>query len=199
MVNFAKTFADFAKRYSVKAYMVEHYNTDGTTTNTSSTAQCHNASIIYWTNYIDAAVENNGWACFCIHNIVDDTYDATRSGHFIYKSQADELFAYAERLGDKIWCATFSDAMIYHNEWSSATVNAIAYKNEYIDLTFTHEEIGDCYDMELTIRVNVLDSWDSAEVDGVTYEINIDKDTGERFILVDVAPGETVRITPSQG
>lgn len=195
MLNYASTFKSIANRYSVKAYMVEHYNTDGTTDNKSTTAQCHAATIKYWKDYIDAALDNNAWACFCIHNIVEDTYDATRGGHFTYQSQIDELFGYVDAFRDDVWCATFTDAMIYYNEWSTAKIDAIAYKYEYIDATLTHEEIGECYNMALTVKLNVPASWTSAVANGTTYEIMHDEASGNSYIMIDLVPGVTVRVT----
>jgi hypothetical protein len=128
MVNIFSEFDKPDVRNKIKSYMVQHYNTSPsvkTTQADSGPAECLAAGIPYWTNYIDTAVEMKGWAAFCIHNIRPDTHD-TRSGHYIYQSQADQLFGHAQRLSDegKLWIATLSEGMIYANEWVASSVQA---------------------------------------------------------------------------
>ena len=195
MVNSFHMFSQEATRNNVKSYMVEHYNTnpDQKTQKDSTAAECLAAGIPYWTNYIDTAVSMNGWAVFCIHNIKPDTYKAT-SGHYIYESQADSLFAYVENLanGNKVWIATFSDALIYANERSSATTEAY-YDGEKITVSLDHEEAGEYYDMPLTVKLALPSGMTSASLDGEILDVFTEN--GINYVYVDVAPKTSVTLS----
>ena len=192
MLNYVPTYDP----YTVKAYMVQHYDTTPDITTESTAAECVAADITYWKDYINAAVAEGGWAAFCIHNIVDDSYASTHGGHYIYKSQADKLFGYIENLSANLWIASYTDATIYYNQWSSATVTAEAYRDEYIKVNLSHKEVGDCYDMEMTVKLSVPSSWSSATVGDKTVEVKTDEDM-QKFIYVDVKPG--VELTVQKG
>ena len=195
MVN---VFADFdqpATRAKLKSYMVQHYNTNPdvkTTQAGSGPAECLAAGIPYWTNYIDTAVEMKGWAAFCIHNIRPDTHD-TRSGHYIYQSQAEALFAHADALAkeNKVWVATLSEGMIYANEWSTASVQAYVQGDKVV-VSLDHKEEGSVYNMPLTVKVALPAGKSVATLDGkglVTFVEN-----GKTYAYVDVAPMTSVQI-----
>ncbi len=200
MVNYVENFEDISKRFSVKAYMVEHYNVSPykDTDETSSPSDCLKYGIEYWTNYIDKAAETEGFACFCIHNIRGDTH--TGSGHFIYQSQADALFGYVNERDD-LWIATFEDAMLYYNEWSTATVSATAYRDEKITVTLSDSENDEIYNMPLTVKVEVPDTWVKAVATQgqrvETLPIYTDDD-GVCFVYVDIVPdSDDMILTPS--
>lgn len=190
MVNTAEWLATWRNRYYVKGYMVQHYttNADILTDKDSTPEECFAAGIPAWTNYIDEAVKAQAMACFCIHTIKPDDY-VSSSGHYIYDSQAEQLFAYADKLsksGDA-WVAFFDEALIYYNEWSTSKVTATAFKDEKITLTMTHEEKGECYNMPLTVKVSVPNTWESATINGTEVEVKSDDDG--KFVFADVLMG----------
>ena len=130
-----------------------------------------------WTAFIDHALEKGGWACYCIHNILESP-----KGHYILENDAEELFAYTE--DQNIWVATFTDAMIYYCQWSTATVNT-SFEDGKIILSVTDNENDDVFDAALTVKVSVPEKWTSAVCDGETLTIDSDEN-GVRFVYVDV-------------
>ena len=195
MVNVFDEFDQPEVRNKIKSYMVQHYNTSPTVKTTqanSGPAECLAAGIPYWTNYIDTAVEMKGWAAFCIHTIRPDTHD-TRSGHYIYQSQADELFGHAQKLSDsgKLWIATVSEGMIYANEWSSASVEAYT-EGDKVVVTLDHKEKGSYYTMPLTVKVALPTGKTSASADGKALKVF--SENGKTYAYVDVAPKSSVTV-----
>ncbi|MBR2461213.1 MAG: hypothetical protein IKB34_08310, partial [Clostridia bacterium] len=82
-------------RMNVPAYMI-------VTENRNSSGSATEGGIENWTAYIDHAIEQKGWACYCIHNIHENVTD--HAGHKIDERDAEELFAYT---ADKsVWVAT---------------------------------------------------------------------------------------------
>ena len=195
MVNEFDTFSDPTVRSKIKSYMVQHYNTNPsmkTTQANSGPAECLAAGIPYWTDYIDTAVEMKGWAAFCIHTIKPDTHD-TRSGHYIYQTQADKLFAHTQKLADenKVWIATLSEGMIYANEWSSASVEAYTDKDKVV-VSLDHKEEGAVYNMPLTVKVALPAGKTTATVGGKALKTFTEN--GKLCAYVDVAPFTSVTI-----
>ena len=196
MINKFETFADVANRFFLKSYMVQHYNTSPTVKTTSAgsgPADCLAAGISYWTNYIDVAVENNAWAAFCIHTIKPDTYD-TRSGHYIYESQADELFAYTEKLSkeNKVWVASLTDAFVYVNERSTATVEAYVDESGNVIVSLNDKEEGSVYNMALTVKVALPAGKSGATMNGKA--LSAFSENGKTYVYVNIVPGNTATL-----
>lgn len=195
MVNVFSEFTDSAVRNKIKSYMVQHYNTNPnmkTTQANSGPAECLAAGIPYWTDYIDTAVEMKGWAAFCIHTIRPDTHD-TRSGHYIYRSQADELFAHTQKLAadNKVWVATLSEGMIYAIERSTASVDAYVDGDKVV-VILDHKEEGEYFNMPLTVKVSLPAGKTSASVDG--NALKTFAENGKTYAYVDVAPKASVAV-----
>ena len=179
---------------SVKSYMIEHYLTDptGSTTKASSNAECLEAGIKNWTDFMDTAIYGGGgWASFCIHEIRPDNY--TGSDHHIYESQAKQLFAYANKYGDDAWIASYNDAAKYYIEWNNSTVSSKIYDNSSIAVALETDLADPRFDMALTVRVEIPESWAGAKLGAVSLEIR--EDENGRFVYVDVLPGESLKIT----
>ena len=196
MINKFETFANVADRFFLKSYMVQHYNTSPTVKTTqadSGPAECLTAGIPYWTNYIDVAVENNAWAAFCIHTITPDTYDA-RSGHYIYESPADEPLAYTQKLAaeNKVWVANLTDAFVYVNERSTATVESYVDESGNVVVSLDDREEGSVYNMALTVKVALPDGKNGATVDGKA--LTAFSENGKTYVYVNVVPGNTATL-----
>ena len=189
MVNYATDFAYVGNRFNVRSYMIEHYNTSArkATDINSAPFECLTADIDYWTDYIDAAANTGGFACFCLHDIEPNDY--VGSNHHIYQAQADMLFGYACERGD-LWIATFDDAMRYYNEWSTATIEAIAFKNESITVRLTDKEDNSIYDMPLTVKLDVPDGWEKIAVEqgGERAEYGVIESESGNYAYVDITP-----------
>ncbi len=161
------------ERMAVPAYMIVTENANGNGT--------IGDGIENWTAYIDHAIAQNGWACYCIHNIAKVT---NHSGHYIHTDDADALFAYT---ADKnVWVATYTDASTYYMEWSTATVTT-AYENGKITVTLTDKEDNELFNAALTVKVAVPSIWDSATVNGEALEIHKNAD-GTSYVYVNIVP-----------
>lgn len=168
-VNTKNSLALMENRMDVKAFMILNANAG--------------ENIKNWTGYIDAALAKGGWACFCIHQMTREE----SSAHHILQSQAKQLFKYTDDLGDDVWVATFTDAMLYFSEWSSAKVSA-EYGKGAIKVTLTDKEDNNSvYNFPLTVKVTVPDSWASARFGDTVLTVNTDTD-GSRYVLANIVP-----------
>ena len=167
------------QRMKVNAYMILNKNAG--------------ENIENWTAYIDHALEQGGWAPFCIHLITENEH----SSHHILQSQADALFAYTASLGDRVWVATYTDASLYFCEWSTAKVDC-KYLNNNVVVTVTDEENDEIFNMPLTVKVTIPPSFgSSAFVNGEALEV-LEDEGGTKYVLVDVVPdGDAVIISKS--
>lgn len=179
--------ADSAK----KVILPESLKTDKARTETPAfmivDANKGKSGIENWTAYIDHAVEQNGWACYCIHNMFTDA-----RGHYIYQDDADALFKYATR--QNVWIATYTDAMLYYNQWSTSTVTA-TYKDGAVCVSVSDREEDSVYNVAMTVKVEIPKDWMAAYSGGVALEPFTDGN-GKKCVLVNVVPdGETVKVT----
>ncbi len=186
-------------RWSGRAFMVEYFNmatyvdSDGKESfyhDTISAQEAISNGIGHAEAFIDSALNNGEWACFCIHDIIDAEGSGT---HPIYREQADMLFDYINTLGESgdAWVATYADALTYYCEWSTAKTTAVLHKDEYIELLLSCEEKNELFTMPLTVKVQVPAAWTRAcyTYMGVTkdLDVHIDED-GIAYVLVDAVP-----------
>ena len=176
-VNTRFSLATLEGRSDVKAFMILDKNAGDDIEN--------------WKEYIDEALKLGGWACFCIHKMtpkVDNVY------HYILQKQANMLFKYTDSLGDDVWVAPFTDAMLYFSEWSSAKAEA-EYADGCITVKLTDKENDAIYNMPLTVKVSVPDTWSKVRVGTRTLDVQQGRNGGA-YVYVDVVPdSEPVRIT----
>jgi hypothetical protein len=171
----AAKMKDLSYRMNVPAYMI-------VTENRNSTGAVSTGGIGNWTAFIDHAIDQNGFAAFCIHNIHANVAD--HSGHKISEKDAEELFAYTE--GKNVWVATFTDAMTYYSEWSTANVTS-KYENGRVKVTLTDAERDDIFNMALTVKVNVPAIWSSATANGQSLELHRNSN-GSAYVYVNIVP-----------
>ncbi len=187
-------------RAAITSYMIEHYASSyvNPTVKGDDNDVCLAAGIDKWTSYIDYAIETGGWASFCLHEIMPDDHQKgkSKSGHYIYQSQALALFKHANDYGDDIWIASYDEAAKYFLEWSTASVAAEIKEGNVIAVSLVTEETDERLNMALTVKVAIPDSYDSVTVNGKALEIKTDTD-GTKYVLVDVVPGETVLLEGS--
>ena len=164
----------------VPAFMIEDYTDD------TIVGAAYKSDINSWKTHINNAIAKGGLACFCIHNISD-----TQKGlHHIDKSQAEELFKYADGLLS-LAIMNFTEAMKYYHEWNQATVTATAYKDEYITVSVTDTLDNSVYDEALTVKVYLPEFFgDEAKLACGTNELplRVSSDANGRFVLVDTVP-----------
>lgn len=168
-VNSRFSLATLEGRMNVSAFMILDKNSG--------------EGIENWTNYIDEALKRGGWACFCIHKMtksVDSVY------HYILQSEAKQLFKYTADLGDDVWVAPFTDAMLYFSEWSTASVSA-EYKDGKISVKLTDKENDSVYNMPLTVKVTVPDSWNTARVGNTELTVHREENKNP-YVYIDIIP-----------
>ena len=187
-------------RAGITSYMIEHYASSyiNPTIKGDDNSLCLSAGIDKWTDYIDYAIETGGWATFCIHEIMPDNHQEgkTKSGHYIYETQAKALFKHANDYGDDIWIASYDEAAKYFLEWSTASVSAEIKAGNVIAVNLITEETDERLNVALTVKVSIPNSFESVTIDGEALEIITDED-GSKYVLVDVKPGETVLLNGS--
>ena len=178
---------------SVKSYMIEHFLSDptGSTTSSSTNEECLAVGIQNWTDFMDTAIETGGWASFCIHEIRPDTYKG--SDHHIYESQAKALFSYANSYGSDAWITSYNDAAKYYMEWGKTTVSSTLYDNKVIAVELETDITDARLDMELTVKIDIPESWAGATLGG--EKLHILSDENGSYVLVDILPGSSVQIT----
>ena len=201
MVNPFDIFDDEDNRFNVMSYMVQHYNT-GSTAPKSTSAEgyskeaCLAAGIDYWTNYVDTAVEQGGWAAFCFHNIRPDTHTGT-TGHFVYQSQADALFAHTQTLSEenKVWVANLTDAMLYVFERSTSEVGAYVDGEGNVIVSLDDHEDDSIFNMALTVKVALPEGKTGATLNGSA--LTAFSENSVTYVYVDIVPGNAVTIIPN--
>ena len=130
----------------------------------------------------------NGWAGFCIHDIMPASATSSPNGHFIYEAQAEKLFAYASE--KNIWVATYTAASMYYAEWSTATVSSV-YENGSVKVTLTDRENNDIFTEALTVKVSVPATWTLAISGSEILEIHKNSD-GSAYVYVNIVPDSGV-------
>ena len=182
-----------AGRFGVRAYTLERYSADSSIGKDSTAEEMSESEIGYWKNFIDFAIETGKWGQYCIHNVKDVSYYAAyESGaHYIYENQLDKLFAYANSRADDLWMPTYSEGFVYYIQWSTATVTSSVIDDSKISVNLHHEEEGDVYNMEMTVRVYIPEGWTGLKLNGETLTVKTD-DQGKSYVVIDIAPDETV-------
>ena len=177
------------------------YNEAGTgfaTASGDSSQKCINAGISAWEQYVDYAIQYGSWASIGFHSVVPDS-TATATGYNVFDSQVKALMDYVQPLVDSgdLWLASFSDAAKYYFEWSSASVSAVTYGTDRVEITLTDGEEDERFDEPLTVKVTVPAEWKSAELESygevTPVYIHVDED-GTHFVYANVLPGDGVSI-----
>ena len=198
-LNTVDKFKKVDGRLSIATLLVRGYeaafNESGdafATTSASTREEILAAGISAWEQYVDYAMQYGSWASIGFHSVVSDS--STASGYQVYDSQVKALMDYVQPLVDSgdLWLASFSDAAKYYFEWSSATLVATSYDDEYITVRLNDAETDERFDEALTVKVTVPDSWDSARLEsyGETTDLDIHvAEDGTHFVYANILPG----------
>ena len=145
-----------------------------------------------WTQFIDNAVADGDWACFCIHNILEDS-NPSPWGHYTLESKADELFGHADQLADegKLWIGTMSEVADYLQYWNASTITALHnQETNIIRVSVTPDETVADYDVTLTVKVAVPQSWKSNSIKNASgTTLKTVEENGRLYVLVLVPAG----------
>ena len=159
-----------------------------------SAQKCIDAGISAWEQYVDYAIQYGSWASIGFHGVVSDS-TATATGYNVFDSQVKALMDYVQPLVDSgdLWLASFSDAAKYYFEWSSASVSAVTYGTDRVEITLTDKEEDERFDEPLTVKVTVPAEWKSAELESygeiTPVDIHVDED-GTHFVYANILPGD---------
>ncbi len=174
------------------------YNSNGTafaTTSSSSKSTVQSAGISAWKQYVQYAMDFGQWGSIAFHSVVADS--DTAEGYEVYDTQVMALMDYLQPLAQSgdIWLAHFSDAAKYYFEWSSASVSATMFDDEYIEVKLTDRETDERFDEALTVKLEVPKSWSTAKLttDGKTTSLTIHTDTdGSHFVYANIVPSDSI-------
>ena len=112
------------------------------------------------------------------------------NGHPIPK--LEEYFNYIKDREDKLWIATFGDATKYMREREHATVNS-SEKDGKISVSLTHSLDKTKYDLPLTLKTYVPDTWSKVTVTQGTNTKTVDVQHDEKggYVLYQAEPNTT--------
>ena len=152
-----------------------------------------NAGVGYWTDYIDTAVEMGGWAAFCFHNVKPNTHTGT-TGHFVYESQADAVFAHTEQLSqeNKVWVANFTDACLYVFERATSEVGAYIDVNGDVVVSLDDKEDDEIFTMPLTVKVALPTGKSVATLNGEAITTFTENEV--TYVYVNIVPGNSITL-----
>lgn len=142
-----------------------------------------------WKQYVDWAIEKNGWMTYLFHQIVDD---AKAGGINVGKTAAAELFAYVgeKAASGEVWCAFLSEAAQYTEEYRCAK-GTLEISSNLIKVTVTDTLNDALYDYPLTVLVNVPADWTEVTLthaDGTTETLRSFVDGDKTSVYVNVVP-----------
>ena len=78
-------------------------------------------------------------------------------------------------------------------EWGKTTVSSTLYDNKVIAVELETDITDARLDMELTVKIDIPESWAGATLGG--EKLHILSDENGSYVLVDILPGSSVQIT----
>ncbi len=103
------------------------------------------------------AAQNNIWLVIVIHGVDGIGWEALTS------ESIDEYFQYIRSKGEKLWVATFGDAVKYMRERMNAQVTTTR-NNGMVTVTLNHSLDKTMYDLPLTLKTFVKRKWKEVTV-----------------------------------
>jgi peptidoglycan/xylan/chitin deacetylase (PgdA/CDA1 family) len=141
-------------------------------------------------NWLKYAKKGGGMLTFMVHSVYNDTvnkgWDAVPEKFL--SSMLDTLNAHEK----DIWLCTLEDALQYHKERASATIEILSQKESELTFVVKHKLEKEKYDEELTVSLKL----DGRKVDTIKQGGVDLKFTSNRVnLLVDVKPfGKKIRV-----
>lgn len=142
-----------------------------------------------WKSYVDMAIEKGGWMTYLFHNIVEDD---KATGISVGKTNAAALFDYVgEKVASgEVWCAKYSEAVRYSEEYKSAKGVVNTY-GDRIEVTLTDELPDMWYDYPLTVLLKIPMDWETAQIiygDGTVETLSTFVDGEDRMVYANIVP-----------
>ena len=136
---------------------------------------------------------NNIWLVLVFHGVEGVGWEP------IPADTLDHYFRYMAA-GEDLWVATFRDVAGYMRERMSSQVSVTRKGGEFL-VELSHRIDPGLYDMALTLKTIIPDSWEQVSVtqDGQQLNYQIGNDQTGKFITYDALPNHApVYITPSE-
>lgn len=145
----------------------------------------------------DAAVSQNGWCVYLIHEVDTGTgYSPTKS------SLLRASLQYMSTNKDKFWVSTFGNVARYIKERDSISVTEISSQSTSISLKVIDNLNDSIYNFPITIRRPLPSGWQTASVSqkGKTSDVQIVDVNSKKYMMFDVIPdgGDIVLSGPSE-
>jgi hypothetical protein len=131
------------------------------------------------------ASNHNNWLVLVFHGVDGIGYEALPG------SLLEEYFQYIKQKEKDVWVATFADATKYIRERMSATIKVNETKQK-ITVTLSHTLDPSLYDLPLTLKSYVPDSWKTVKVKQGSKETSVKAQNDERgtFVQYQAVPND---------
>ncbi len=143
-------------------------------------------------SWIDSTIANKSWCIELWHGILSDqTESETLWSPLTYDICNDHLSYVANNL-DKIWNATYSEAIQYLRERQSATLSVLSFDNTHIRLSLTDSLDNSIFNYPLTLKVQVPNDWASVSImqNGNSHNIIPATESGNNYVYFDAIPDQ---------
>jgi len=145
--------------------------------------------------WIDTTMEDSAWLVLVFHGVQGIGWEAMPEERYA------AYFDYIKSKEDSLWVATFQDAYKYVRERMNAKVRSKSGSGE-ITVTLTHNLDRSIYNLPLTLRTSVPDTWQSAMVrqGEAKIEVKVKREGAMAFVQFRAMPnGAKIVITKVAG
>lgn len=151
-----------------------------------------NVSMETMKSWVDTClVHDNIWLVLVFHG-VDGIGWEPRTG-----AELQEYFTYIKEREPDLWVATFADVTKYLRERKNTMVSS-THKGDLITVNLTSELDPDVYNVPITLKTYIPQSWSSTSVmqEGKTIASEVREDSRGKFVLYSVpSRSETISLT----
>lgn len=131
--------------------------------------------------WVDTSLtRDNIWLVLVIHGVENYGWEP------LTKETLKNYFGYIKSKEDSLWVGTFGDVTKYIRERMGTTVSG-KKDGSSITVSIASEVDPEVYDVPLTLKTYVPNSWKSAQLDGKSLDIQQDGDGS--YVIYSVAPG----------
>lgn len=139
-------------------------------------------------SWIDTALKgDNIWLVLVFHGIEGIGWEP------LTREELEEYFTYIKNKEDNIWVATFGDVTKYMRERMQADIDA-QKKGDTIEVTLTHSLDKTLYDLPLTLKTYIPDSWKSVKIQQGADEQTVQSHNDQHgtFVLYQAVPNKEI-------
>jgi peptidoglycan/xylan/chitin deacetylase (PgdA/CDA1 family) len=147
----------------------------------------HKTPLTLMKSWVDTVYANKDmWLVLVFHGIDSLGWEPTPI------PKLEEYFKYIKDREDKLWIVTFGDATKYMREREHAAVNT-SEKDGKISVTLTHSLDKKMYDLPLTLKTYIPDTWSKVSVSQGTNvkSVDIRHDEKGHYVIYQAEPNKT--------